>query len=191
MCPLPRVADEDLEPYREYLHLLGRLHVSPWLQAKIDLSGIVQLTLLEAHRGLDQLRGKDETQKAAWLRRILVNNLADAFRKLAADKRDVRRERSLDAALSQSSARLEAFLAAEQSSPSERAAREEDLLRLANALATLPEDQRRAVELHHLQGLPLAQVADGLGTTRPAVAGLLHRGLRNLRQTLGTKQEYK
>jgi RNA polymerase sigma factor (sigma-70 family) len=74
--------------------------------------------------------------------------------------------------------------AAGHTSPSQRAIRAEELLRLAGALAALPEPQRRAVELHYLQGLPLAQIATALGTTRPAVAGLLHRGLKALRARL-------
>ena len=54
---------------------------------------------------------------------------------------------------------------------------------MAESLAALPEGQRRAIELHHLQGLPLAEIADELGTTKSAVAGLLHRGLKALRAT--------
>jgi RNA polymerase sigma-70 factor (ECF subfamily) len=111
--------DQALEPYRDYLRLLARLHVPARLGTRIDLSGVVQMTLLEAHQSLGQLRGSSEAQKIAWLRRILVHNLADEPRKLGADKRDVNRERSLEAALAVSSSRLEAFLAAEQSSPSQ------------------------------------------------------------------------
>src|SRR5262249_9187878 len=106
------------------------MQVAPRLQAKIDVSGVVQVTLLEAQRAAGQLRAQDEAQRAAWLRRILTNTLADELRKLAAGKRDVGRERSLEAALEQSSSRLEAFLAAEQSSPSERVDREEQFLRM-------------------------------------------------------------
>jgi RNA polymerase sigma-70 factor (ECF subfamily) len=62
--------------------------------------------------------------------------------------------------------------------------RQEQLLRMANALASLPEGQRKAVELHHLKGLPLTAIAQELGCSKPAVAGLLHRGLKNLRERL-------
>jgi RNA polymerase sigma-70 factor (ECF subfamily) len=183
------VQDQALEPYRDYLRLLARLHVPARLEARIDLSGVVQMTLLEAYQGLAQRRGASEPQKVAWLRRILVHNLADELRKLGADKRDVNRERSLEAALADSSSRLECFLAAAQSSPSQQAMRQEQLLRLAQALAGLPEKQRRAVELHHLQGWSLADIAVELGCRKPAVAGLLHRGLQNLRQRLDESQK--
>jgi RNA polymerase sigma-70 factor (ECF subfamily) len=175
---------EALERYRDYLGLLARLQVGPGLRDRIDLSGVVQQTLLEAHLGRAQLRERGVATTAAWLRRILRNNLADELRRCAALKRDAALERSLEVALEQSASRIEGWLVAEQSSPSMRAAKAEDFLRLAEALATLPEAQRRAVELHHLGGQPLAEVAETLGTTKPAVAGLLHRGLKALRKRL-------
>lgn len=183
------VEDGGWERFREYLHLLARLQVGPALRAKIDLSGVVQQTLLDAHRDPGGFRERNEPQAAAWLRAILRNNLADEIRRRGALKRDAHLERSLDAALDQSASRLEGWLAAEQSSPSQRAIRGEEALRMAEALALLPEGQRRAIELHHLRGCPLAEVARELGTTRPAVAGLLHRGLVALRALLAAGTE--
>jgi RNA polymerase sigma-70 factor (ECF subfamily) len=177
---------DNLERFRAYLVLLARMEVAPPLRDKVDLSGVVQQTLLEAHQGLarqpDRLRTEGET--TAWLRSILSHNLADVLRKLGARKRDVHRERSLDAALDQSAERLEQWLAAEQSSPSQHAVFQEELARVAESLAALPEAQRRAIELHHLQGWPLARIAAELGLSKAAVAGLLHRGLKTLRARL-------
>ena len=93
-------------------------------------------------------------------------------------------EQSLERALEASSARLEAWLAREESTPGRKAVHGEQLARLAEALLRLPEDQRRAVELHHLQGLPLADVGRRLGRSREAVAGLVFRGLKTLRALL-------
>src|SRR2546430_8231397 len=104
-----------LERYRHYLGLLARLQTARRLQGKVDLSGVVQQTLLEAHRLLPRFQAKNPGDLAAWLRRILANNLADEIRKLRSGKRDIGRERSLEAAIEESSAKLEAWLAADES----------------------------------------------------------------------------
>jgi RNA polymerase sigma-70 factor (ECF subfamily) len=177
-------AGHELERFREYLGLLARMQLARRLQGKIDLSGVVQQTMLEAHQAIPQLQGQGDEQRAVWLRRILANNLRDEVRKLSAGKRDVGRERSLEAELEASSSRLEAWLAGNQSSPSQRAIRQEQLLALANALAELPAEQRQAVELHHLKGRPLAEVAREMARGKGAVAALLFRGLKKLRSML-------
>jgi RNA polymerase sigma-70 factor (ECF subfamily) len=174
----------DLERFREYLRLLAGLHLDPRLRGKLDPSGVVQQTLLEAHQALIQLRGRAEAEVLAWLRKALAHNLADEVRRLTAGKRDAAREKSLQTALEQSSARVEAWLAAEHSTPSRVAHRQEQAVRLAAALARLPDKQRQAVELRHLQGLSLAQIAAEMDTTKAAVVGLLHRGVEKLRDLL-------
>src|SRR5262249_26393759 len=116
--------------------------------------------------------------------KALANNLADAMRNLRRARRDVRREQSLDAALDASSARLAQWLAADQSTPSAQAVQNEDLLRLADALTSLPAPQREAIVLHHLQGLSLRATAHELARSDVATAGLLHRGLKKLRELI-------
>jgi RNA polymerase sigma-70 factor (ECF subfamily) len=171
-----------LESFRSYLSLLARVQLDHRLRAQLDPDDLVQQTLTRALEKRDRFRGSDDAQRAAWLRTLLSHTLIDAVRKCTRAGGVVR---SLEAAIEQSSARLEAALAADQTSPSGRAERQEGFLRLADALAALPEDQRQAVELKHLQGLALVEVAGRLGRTVPAVAGLLHRALRALRQELG------
>jgi RNA polymerase sigma-70 factor (ECF subfamily) len=176
-----------LAEHRSYLMLLARMQLSPALQAKVDLSGVVQQTLWEAAQtGLPKSSETSEVcaDGLAWLRRLLANNLRDEIRKQTAARRDVRRESSLETALEASSARVAAWLHSEQSSPSQRAVRSEDLRRLAEALSALPDDQRQAIEWHHLQGRPLAEVAHELGRTKEAVAALLYRALKRLRERL-------
>jgi RNA polymerase sigma-70 factor (ECF subfamily) len=89
--------------------------------------------------------------------------------------------------LAASSARLEGCLAAAGSSPSDQAVRNEQLLRLADSLAALPEAQREAITLHYWQALPLVQVADRMGRTPASVAGLLQRGLKALRDLVAER----
>ncbi len=176
--------DDFLERYRAYLGLLARLQIDPRLRAKIDLSGVVQQTLGEAHHVLREGDGHTDEERLAWLRKSLANNLKDELRKLNTGMRDIRRERSLDAALNDSSQRLEDWLTASGLSPSAQMARAEEAVRLAAALATLPEAQREALVLQHWHGWKIAEIAEHLGRTRTAVAGLLKRGLAKLREEL-------
>lgn len=173
-----------LERFRHYLLLLARLHLGSRLRSKLDPSDVVQQTLLEAHRKQDQLRGTTDAEVAGWLRQALAHCIADALRAFGRAKRNIAQERSLEAALDESSARLAAFLAADQPSPSQRVVHEEHLLRLAEALAELPEDQRQAVEMKHLQACSVAVIAQHMGRSETAVGGLLRRGMTALRQRL-------
>lgn len=79
---------------------------------------------------------------------------------------------------------LEVDPRADHTSPTERARRGEALAQLTFALAELPADQCRAIQLHHFEELPYAEVAREMGTTRAAVAGLIRRGLARLRERL-------
>lgn len=170
-----------LERYRSYILLLARWHWNPRLQGKLDPSDVVQQTLVRAFEGLKDYRGESEAEVRAWLRRILTRCLADLARDFGRDKRDLAKERSLDVLVNESSARLEAWLDDQQSSPQERAERNELLLQMAEALATLPEAQKEAVTLHHLHGLSVDEIGELMDRSSTAVAGLLKRGLRALR----------
>jgi len=178
----PEREPEDLERFRDYLRLLARFQLPARLRAKLDPSDLVQQTLLRAYQSLDQLRGKSTAELTAWLRSILAHQLANAVRDYSRARRDVALERSLEAALEDSSLRLENWLAVAQASPVELAERNEQLLTLASALSGLPEEQREALLLRYHEGLPLVEIGSRLGRTRPAVASLLRRGLQQLRK---------
>jgi RNA polymerase sigma-70 factor (ECF subfamily) len=179
---------EAFERYRSYLHLLAQAHLRPRMQARLDASDLVQQTLLDAHQKQAQFRGESEGERLAWLKQILANNLADAVRGMARAKRDVNRERPLEHEVAGSFSRVEGWLAAVQSSPSQQTVRAEELVRLADGLATLPPAQRDAIVLHHLQGQTLAEVGRQLDKTPAAVAGLLHRGLKQLRELMAADE---
>lgn len=174
----------ELERFRNYFRLLIQLRLDPRWQRKFDASDIVQQTFLEAHAKRSQFRGSSEDEWLAWVRQILAHNLADALRAAKREKRDAVRERSLDEALEASASDLGNWLAAEQSSPSHQADRHERALRLAEELAALPDAQREALVLQYWHGWTLAEIGTHLSRSPAAVAGLLKRGLKQLRQRL-------
>src|SRR5262249_42764470 len=122
-----------LELYRSYLTLLARVQIGQRLQGKIDAADLVQETFLEAHRHFALFQGSTESELACWLRQILAGRLAKLVRHyLGTQRRNVRLERELTADLEQSSRVLDRGLVAPSSSPSDRAARREQAVLLAN-----------------------------------------------------------
>jgi RNA polymerase sigma-70 factor, ECF subfamily len=179
----------ELEHFRGYLRLLAGLGVGGQYRAKLDPSDLVQQALLRAHQASMEFRGTTAAEMAAWLRRILARTLADALRDLGRARRDVSRERSLETALDESSARLERWLEDSGLAPGDAAERNEQLLRLADALAGLPEPQRRAVLLRYYEGFSVPEIGRRLKRSRAGVASLLRRGLARLREQLGNGGE--
>ena len=169
-----------LEGFRDYLELLARMHIDPRLRRDCDPSDVVQAVMLKAHQGNADFRGDTPEQMGAWLRQILANTLADLLRDRLRARRDIRREESLEHALNQSSLRLAACASSSDPSPSAALMGKENALRVAGAVARLPEPQREAVTLKHFEGRPLFEVANLMDRSPAAVASLLRRGLANL-----------
>lgn len=174
----------DLNGNRSYLRFLARAQLDGRVQQRVDASDIVQETLLEAHRSLEQFEGESESDLSAWLRRILARRLAHAYRDHTRQRRDVRRERSLEANLDESSCRLQQLAASNSASPSQQAVSAERLRELADALESLTPQQREAIILHYFQSLTVPQIAMAMQRSEAAVGGLLHRGMQALRTQL-------
>jgi RNA polymerase sigma-70 factor (ECF subfamily) len=177
---------ELLQRYRSYLTLLARLQINRRLQGKADPADLVQETFLDAHRAFLAFRGATEAELVAWLRQILGANVVDLVRRfLGAGRRDVRLERELAGELEQSSRDWKARVAAVQSSPSQHAARREQDVLLADAIARLPDTYREVLILHYLEGLSHPDVARQMGRTLDSVKNIWARALRKLRHSLG------
>jgi RNA polymerase sigma-70 factor (ECF subfamily) len=175
-----------LELYREYLALLARLQIGRQLQGKVDEADLVQETFLAAHYGFGRFQGTTEGELIGWLRQILASRLGDLVRRYCgARSRDVRLERALSGELEQSSLLLDQGLVARGSSPSQQAARREQAVLLADALARLPDDYREVIILHHLEDLTFPEVAERMGRTVYSVKNLWIRALARLRRTMG------
>jgi RNA polymerase sigma-70 factor (ECF subfamily) len=173
------------EEYRDYLKLMARrLCMDRRLRRRFDSSDLVQQTQLKAHEKLDQFQGRDEPQFLRWLHAILVNVARDELEKGHAARRDLDLEIPLDRGAADSSACLEKWLAADQSSPEQKAQRHEQLLTATQALEQLPADQQEVLLAYYVDGEPHSVIAARMGRTPKAVAMLIYRGLTALRERL-------
>jgi RNA polymerase sigma-70 factor (ECF subfamily) len=175
-----------LERYRNYLGMLARLQIGRHLQRKMDASDLVQEAFLAAYRDFGRFRGTTEGELTGWLRQILATNLANQVQRYCGARcRDVRLERNLAVELDQSSRLLDRALVAPQSSPSQRAARREQAVSLADALEQLPAPYREVLVLRHLEERSFPEVARRMGRSLDSVKNLWARALAHLRRVMG------
>ena len=173
-----------LEAQRAALHRLAERQLGGPIAVRVDASDIIQQTFLEAHRSFRQFAGHDTRELTAWLQGIVDHKVAGAVRDHALlQKRSVYRDRSMDDSHG-SRASLKNELDAGISTPSQKVIRGEEEQLLMKALSVLPDDQREAVRLRHLEGLALADIARHLGRSPAATAGLIKRGMQVLRRRL-------
>ncbi len=173
--------DSGLDQYCSYLTLIADAQMNAKLKAKEESSDIVQETMLEAHRDYERFRGKTDAELRAWLRSILTNNLVSAARYHSRQKRNGGRELSLNSQLELSCRKQQYHFTTETSFPGLKLAQQERSEKLAAALRRLLADERTAVALKHFHNRSVAEIAQHLGRTQEAVAGLLRRGLKKLR----------
>ncbi len=174
---------KSLNHFRPMLLTLAEAMISSTLRGDLEPSDLVQQTLLEAHCNAEQLAVMSQPAFFSWLRNALNHNVLDAVKHLKAQKNDIRRRvRASD--LEASFIRLEQILIADETSPSGVVQRNEQICLMLATVQTLPDNQRRAVILKHLNGHSLREIAETLGLSEPAAAGVLHRGRLRLAQCL-------
>lgn len=171
-----------LDGYRPWLRLLAQRQIGRKLEKRLDASDVIQQTCLSAVAKLDLFNGQTEAEFVAWLKRIHECNLQNVVRdNVLRQKRAVSREASMN---DSRTAGLVGELPILQSSPSQRVLQDERAVLLARMLDQLPGEQREAVRLRYLEGLPVAQIAEDMNRSVHSVAGLIRRGLERLRTDL-------
>jgi len=162
-------------------HQLG-----PALRRKVEPEDMLQEVSMEAvrsHAGVDL----SERDPFGWLCQIAERRIIDAHRKFfGAQKRDAGREVGLGTPGGDTRhAAVIDMLAASMTTASKAFSRSQREIQLLSALGTLPEDQREALRLRYLEGLPSKAIAERLGKTDGAVRVMLTRSLNRLQQILG------
>jgi RNA polymerase sigma-70 factor (ECF subfamily) len=158
------------------------------LRRKVEPDDLLQETSAEAVRTLSQTE-LAQRDVFGWLCQIAERRIIDAHRKyIASQKRDAGREVSIHGAPDTSRGGLIDLLVASMTTASQAFSRDQKQIRLLAALDNLPADQREALRLRYLDGLPSKDIAERLGKTDGAVRVMLTRSLARLQQMLGVDE---
>ncbi len=177
-----------LETFRGYLLLVADRELDPKLRAKGGASDLVQETFLEAQRDFAGFHGDSADELRAWLRRLLLNNVANFSRQYRERaKRDVGREVALETG--DSSRERGAGLAADTPSPSAQAMAHEQGETLARAVGRLPPDYRRVLALRHEEQLTFEEIGQRMQRTANAARMLWLRAVERLQKEMGGPHE--
>jgi RNA polymerase sigma-70 factor (ECF subfamily) len=152
------------ELFRRYAPLL-ETKLAAWPGNRNDVADLVQQTFLQLHRARNEFDPRYKLRP--WLVTIAINVSREASR------RKLRRHELLFD--------FEAETA--PTGPTDHRAPEPALV-VREAMAQLPPEQREAIELHWIKGLPFYEIAEGLGISAGAARVRAHRGYDALRKLL-------
>jgi RNA polymerase sigma-70 factor (ECF subfamily) len=182
-----------LHDYFRYLNTLSIRHMDERVRVRVSPSDIVQETLMEAHRDFAQFDGTSLAEFTGWLRKILLNNIARAIEThLAAAKRDVRRQCSLNDRWGDSSSSNQWWARFSQKSQRSAAGvvqHEETIRKLNQSIEQLPPDYQQVIRWRHIDGLSFQEIASRLGRNTGAVRMLWFRAVEKLRGSMNRSSE--
>jgi RNA polymerase sigma-70 factor (ECF subfamily) len=163
-----------LQEVRPYLLAIARQEMGQQLAGKVAPSDLVQETIVGACQSFTDFRGWTREELLAWLRTILLNELANTRRHYATSKRDVAREQGVapEGLAGSDCSASSAFFSLQ---------REE---RVEQALARLPELYRQVILLRHRENLSFAQIGQVLQRSEGAVHKLWTRAVQHLKNEL-------
>ncbi len=164
-----------MDHFRSNLQIMSEQTLHGALKGRIGDSDVVQQSCLSAVQSFEQFEGDNLPQFAGWLRKIHQRNIQNINRhNLNAQKRDVSREQKNASELVDNL----------NQTPSQRMIGSEQVEQLEKCLEKIPLGQREAVRLRYLNGLSIQEITIELDKTESAVAGLLKRGLSQLRKLM-------
>jgi RNA polymerase sigma-70 factor (ECF subfamily) len=177
---------EFVEANRPALMAFLPARIGAHLAKKVEAEDILQDACLEAIRSLDKAP-LDNWDPLHWLFQVCERKIIDAHRRhFESQKRDASREASIPDG-SEAAGGLGNLLAASMTTPSSAFSRDQRQLAMLAALDTLPQEQREALRLRYLVGLPSKEIAQKLGKTDGAVRVMLSRSLAKLQEMLAVE----
>lgn len=185
---LARLGEEEalgqlLQGFRPYLLRIANSEVPGGLQAKVGPSDVVQEALVEALKCFARFQGLTLAELQGWLRTILKRQVCQVTRHYeVTEKRQADREVPLTGLDSQETA-----LAADQSSPSFRAGRQEEAVLVHAVLQQLPDHYRQILIWREWEELPFAEIAQRLGKSVDAARMVWWRALERFNEEMSKR----
>jgi RNA polymerase sigma-70 factor, ECF subfamily len=171
-------------------HIARRMPAS--LQSVVGVEDIVQSTFTNVFQSIGKYESREDASFLSWILAIADNQLRDAVRAHKRKKRGGDRVRVENALAEEQSREVQLLdvLIGPDHTPSRSAARREGMQAIQVAIAQLPEEYRRAIELRYFDGYSLEETAVLMGRTTGAVRGLVDRARRQIREALGRASHY-
>lgn len=165
------------DKYRRRLALLIHYKLGRDARELDDVEDVVQETLLRAFRDVERFTYRAPGSFFRWISAIADHVIVDRARY---------RERACRAAALvpfRSESNPQGPEPADSRTPSRIFAEHEGMAQLLAGLDALPEAYREAILMAKIEGLSTAEIAERLGKTREAIALLVFRAVKKLRET--------
>jgi RNA polymerase sigma-70 factor (ECF subfamily) len=177
---------EFLQSHRPQLMAFIERQLGTALRRKVEPDDVFQEASAEAVRALS-ITDLGDREPFSWLCQIAERRIIDLHRRFFdAQKRDAGREVALGAGGSETGqVGLINMLVASMTTPSKAFSRNARELRLQEALAKLPDQQREALRLRYVESLPSKEIAEKIGKSDAAVRVMLTRSIKKLQELLG------
>jgi RNA polymerase sigma-70 factor (ECF subfamily) len=174
--------DRLLAHHRPGIHSYVEARLDPRVGARESASDVVQKTLMEVVRRMDDYLRREPMPFRLWVRRTAYERLQKVHRDhRQADIRPVHKEQYLPP---RSSLMLARPLLARGPAPDEEIAAREFAERVSQAVARLGEADREVLLLRHVDDMPYEDIARVLGIEPAAARKRYGRALLRLRKVL-------
>ena len=178
---------ELFDAFRSRLHTLVQLRIDRRIRARVDASDIVQEAFVDAVRRFSEYQKDRKMTPYLWIRFLTLQQLTLAHRRhLGVKARAAGREQSMNITLQfgLDSNAMAYCLAGNESTPSAKVTRAEEIVNLTAALDSLQPLDREVLALRHFEQLDHAEIAGVMNMTVAAVSSRYRRALKKVARAL-------
>jgi RNA polymerase sigma-70 factor (ECF subfamily) len=167
---------------QSYVTIMADKNLERGVRTNVGPSDIVQQTLMQMVNGIEDFRGESTAEFYGWLNKIIQNEANRASRDLKRQKRDIRRQRSLDA---QDSV-VKKIHSPEDNhpTPGTEAIGNERIELFYRALEKLPEDYATVIRLRNLEELGFNEIGEKMDRSSDAASKLWFRAIVKFQKEL-------